>query len=716
MPEYTISRKDLTDAENFLVQFQTEMVPEANLEKGGAVRDILIKGFAYMYAFLRGEIDRVEARQSLLKMQEALTDADDIADAVDEILSNWFVSRKSGVNASMTATLHFTVKRAQVLPATAVFWRTNSTRYRIDTTDETYVISEAQMFPTFDSTGTLVDYIADVPLVAVSAGTGFNIDPGTFVRVDIAGGLPYFSYAENLEMSEGGTNTESTDAMISRSETAISVRNLINNRSCDVTLQEQFPAISETLTIGMGEPEQIRDRRTEIAKHIQLHVGGCYDTYVSLPLVTVEENHTVGGYFTRPDNMIVAFRDPELTYDIGGTFPLLGVQVGHVLYLRDGFAGLPQGFLITSVSDHELEISANTPFPVASDEQSTNEVLYSIGWLSPGYAEIELDTGVYYRTASPSVAVATETVPYGTSRRMQAAGTVILSGKPVQNILWVELTDPPASLSSLIDPSTETIIFYNRVNYEPGLTTARSALQYQFGVSNPEKAQSMAAINKIYLGRLTPALVSEFDTYNLRVSYSTLRGFKEIDTYSNDRNNRIAAANHLIRGRNPVLIEVNIPYRLKKTATGTLDHDAAAQELAKHINAFDPNDDLDVSDLSSFVRNTYDDVGAVYPVEVFYHLDAPDGQQIRFSTEDIISIFSTETNGVSILNADEITPPQDLLDRGIGPTLGAVLNTITGALLVQADTVLDWLTYTGVSDRTVHYRTTSGMITFELRS
>ena len=72
MTDYTISSKDLTDAESFLVQFQTEMVPEANLEKGGAVRDLLIKGFAGMYAYLRGEIDRVEARQSLLRMQVLL--------------------------------------------------------------------------------------------------------------------------------------------------------------------------------------------------------------------------------------------------------------------------------------------------------------------------------------------------------------------------------------------------------------------------------------------------------------------------------------------------------------------------------------------------------------------------------------------------------------------------------------------------------------------
>lgn len=716
MPEYTISSKDLSDAENFLVEFQTEMVPEANLERGGAVRDLLIKGFAYLYAYLRGEIDQVEARQSLLKIQDSLTDDNDISDAVDELLSNWFLTRKSGTSASVSARLHFTEKQAQVIPTSSIFWRTNSTRFVLDSTDSNYVISEQQMFPTFDTSGTLQDYIVEVPLVALGSGVGYNIDPGRFVQVDVPGGLPYFSYAENTEKSEGGTNVESTDEMIARSETAISVRNLINNRSCDVTLQEQFPAIRETLTIGMGEPEQIRDRRVEVAKHIQLNIGGCYDTYVSLPLTTVEENHTVGGYFVRPDNLAVVFRDPELTYDQGRTFLSLGVQTGHILYLRSGLAGLPRGFRILNVSDHELEVSPNTPFPSASDEETTNEVSYSIGWLSPGYSEIELTTGVYYRTAIPSVIAATASVPCGTSRRIQAPGTVVLSGKPVQNILWVELTDPPASLSGLIDPSTETIIFYLRKNTPPVATTSPTDLQYQLVVSNMEKAQSMKAINKIYLGQITTPPMSDFDGYNLRVVYRTLSGFSAIDTYATNRNSRIAAANHLIRARNPVLITINIPYRLKLTASGTLDHEEASSEVAKHINEFDPNDDLDVSDISSFVRSTYPDIGAIFPLTAYYHLDAPDGQQVEFSTDDIISIFSNSANGVVIENADEITPPQDLLDRGIGPSLASVVNTVTGATMTEENNVLDWLTYIGVSDRTVHYRTTEAMITFELRS
>jgi len=716
MTEYTISTADLRDAENFLVEFQSEMVPEANLEKGGAVRDILIQGFAYLYAFLRGEISRVEARQSLLLIQDGLTDNDDISQAVDELLSNWFLTRKSGTLATMTVRLHFTEKRAQSIPLASQFWRTNTTVFVPDSTSDPYLISEEQLFPIFDTSGELLDYVVDIPLVATRSGTGYNLDPGNFVRVTVPGGLPYFSYAENTEASDGGEGIESSAEMIDRADTAIAVRNLINNRSCDSTLQELFPTITETLTIGMGESEQVRDRRTEIAQHLSLNIGGHYDTYLTLPLTTVEENLTIGGYFVRPDNVVNVFRDPELTYDLGNTFTSLDVQPGHILFIRDGITGAPRGYHILSVTDHELEVSLNTPFAEASDEMDTNSVLYSIGWLSPGFAEIEFTTSVYIRTAGPSTLPAYEDVPYGTSRRVQAPGTVILSGKPVQDISWVEITDPPASLSPLIDPSSDTIIFYNRINTTPVVPLEPAYTQYQFTVPNWEMSQSMDATNKIYLGGITTPPASDFDGYNLRVVYRTLSAFSDMHTYVVNRNNRVAAANHLVRARHPIWIEVNIPYRLKVTTSDTLDTDDAAQQVAAHINAFDPNDDLDTSDLSSFVRNNFSMVGAVYPLEIYYHLDSPDGQQAFFSSTDIISIFLTTNNGVSIENGEEITPPQDLINRGIGPTLAATVNTLTGLEMEVSDNVADWLEYIGVSDRTVHYRTTEDMITFELRS
>lgn len=708
MAEINITQKDLSDAEQFLTEFLSEKVPEADFSKGGAVRDIAVKAFTYVYAYLRGEIDRVAARQSLLRIQQELTDADDISQAVDEILSNWFEVRRVGLSARMVARLHFSERRTASIPLASKFWRTNTLIFYVDDTVDPYVVSEDQLFPIYDSRGILVDYVAEIPLRAAQPGEAYVVDPGRFVRTQIPGGLQYLSYVEHLEKSSGGTNSESSDAMIKRAETAITVRNLINNRSCDAVLQETFPEIEDTLSIGMGEQEMIRDRRTELSPLIDLHVGGHYDTYVDLNLTQVEETLLVGGFFARPDKIANMFRDPFLTYDLGRTFKtVLGVQPGHVLYVRTGIIGTPRGYTVIRADDHELEVSPFSPFDEASDELDVNDVTYSIGWLSPGFEDIDLTGGsVFVRHAEPSLLVASENVPYGTSRYIQSPGRVTLSGRPVQDILSIEVTDPDSG-DVLIDPGTGTVIFHHRVNTDPDNAAAKAAAdptatQYQLIVTNPDVSQSMFAVNQINIHDLTDD--PKYDGKNLKVAYRTPAGFSNIHAYVADRNARVLAANHLLRSRHPIWINFQVEYRLRPTSDALFDTTLAAQQLSEYINMFDPNDDLDASDISAFLRNNFAMLGTVYPFTdanpIYYQLYSPDGQLVEFQTTDIISIY--EKHGVSLVNAAELIPPLALQKRGI--------------LTISTPSDLrDWFFYAGISDRTVKYRTKESLITFLLK-
>lgn len=701
MTEITISQSDLDDAENFLVQFMTERVPEASYEKGSATRDILIRGFTYLYAYIRGEIDRVTAKQSLERIQSELTDSSDVAQAVDEILSNFFVTRRGGQQARVTARFHFTARRAYTIPLASKFWRTNSLAFQIDSDVDPLVIPESSLFPVFDSRGILVDYIVEIGLKASSIGVGYNIEPGTFVKAQVAGGLPFLSYIENRERGSSGKDVESSEDLIARANTAISVRNLVNNRSCDVVLQEQFPEIKSTLTIGMGEPEMIRDLRTEIAPRLSIHTGGTYDTYVDLPLYQTEENGTIGGYFSRPDGIACVFRDPHLTQpvlggDLGQPFTsfIPAITPGDILYLWDGVIDTPRGFQITRVSDHELEVSEFTPFPEASDELATNAVIYSVGNLSPGF-----DNKIASRTATVSSDPAKSTIPFGTSRKIQSPGIIVLSGKPVQDIVRVELTDPDGTMSSFIDSGTGTVVFYGHTNDVPISPPSAQYTQYQVQVYNHKHAQSMRQVLVINVGWQTNA--SWADGKNLRVIYQTPTQFTAVHTFASSRDNRVLAADHLIRARHPVWIEMTVEYRGKLNSAVVLDETSASETLAAYINAFDPTDDLDTSDIATQLRVSYpDSIGAVYPLTVQYKLLAPDGQIVVFETTDIISISMDASHpGVTLINGSEIVPPPEFVARGISS-------------IDSAETLRDWFYYLGVSDRTVVYRTNKDAILF----
>ena len=700
MAEIKISQTDIRDAEAFLAAFMSESVPQASFAPGSAVRDFLVTGFAYLYSFLRGEISKVDARRSLKRIQAEFTDADDVSQFVDELLSNWFLTRKDGSLAHVVARFHFTQRKTAVIPKSARFWRTNNLAFAVDSETNPYLIPASSMLPTYDGRGNLLDYIVEVPLIALRTGAGYNVAPGTFARIEAGTVLPFLSYVENTEKGSSGSPVEPSADLMVRAQNAITVRNLINSRSCDAVLREEFPEIMGTFSVGFGDAEMVRDRVTAPWAHIEMHTGGHYDTYFETALVQVEELATVGGYFRRPDNLTLAFRDPELTVDGGATFTSLGVEVGNVIYIRDGISGSPRGYIITDVTDHALTVDARTPFAQASDELEVNEVTYSIGYLSPEFAEVDFGGGVRSRIAAPSSTY--PEIPYGTSRSASDPGKVILSRGPAQEILRVEIVDPSSSDSAITDPETGTILFHNRSNGEPVISSTPTETEYQVVVRNPGSAQSWEAVTEVIVGYGIGTLGlpdrEHFDGTTLRVVYKTPASMSSIHAYVRNPSYRVLTANHLVRARHPVWISLNIEYRLKDTATEVLDETAAAEFLETHINAFDPNDTLDVSDIMTALRAEFTMIGAVYPFTVSYTFHSPDGQLVEFETSDVISIFTDEGNGTEFLNSSDLLVPEAMQKKGI-------TEISTGELLRS------YFDFYGVTDKTVIYRTKAESIT-----
>lgn len=712
MAELTVKTDDIQAAVDFLTEYLTEQVPEASFAEGSAVRDLVIKAFAPIYAYLRAEADRIALLQSISRIQSELANGDtstlesgDISQAVDAVLSNWFISRNGGIRATGIAQLHFTRKTTVNIRRDAKLWRTTTLAFYPDTTSDAIIITDNQLRPTYDTRGRLVDYIATIPIIAAKVGDLYSFDPGRFIRVEVQGGLPFFAYAEHQQPTAGGDSVETTSDFLTRAETAIAVRNLVNNRSIDAVLPEIVPEVSKQLTVGMGEPEMVRDLRTEIYPAIELHIGGHHDTYVDLPETQVEENGIVGALYSRPDGLVTAFRDPGLTHDIAGAdFVSLGVQAGYILNIVSGIVGAPRGFPIVRVTADTLYVSENVPFDEASDELDTNSVLYSIGWLSPSFSEIDFDPGVftseYVRIAIPSVDPLWANMTQGTSRRVGEPGAIMLSGQPVQDVITVEITDPDPTWA-LVDPATGTYRFTTRVNGTPIFGSTLGTAQYQVECLNPSYGQSLQAVNILRVGPLTDP--DYFDGKNLRVSYRSLRSFSTLHDYVTNYNQRVLDSNHLIKARHPIWIEADIPYRMKPTSTVVLNTAEAQQVIANHINIFDTNDDLDMSDLATVLRDAYEEtVGTVFPFTIDYDLHAPDGQRLMFTTTDIVSIFPKSTNGVTLVNAADIIVPDVMAAKGI-----TAIVTDTDLLTLYA--------YYGISDRTITYKASASGITFTQR-
>jgi hypothetical protein len=269
----------------------------------------------------------------------------------------------------------------------------------------------------------------------------------------------------------------------------------------------------------------------------------------------------------------------------------------------------------------------------------------------------------------------------------------------VQDVISVEITDPAAG--ALVDPATGTLRFTNRVNKTPILGSVLGTSQYQVECINPSKGQSAEGVVFIRVGPLTAPTM--YDGKNLRVSYRTSRTFATIHALLRGYGERVVAANHLVKARNPIWVYANIPYRLKPTATDVLPVTSAQSVIAEHINIFDPNDDLDMSDLSTVLRDEYPDVvGTVFPFTIEYDLHTPDGQVLQFETTDIVSIYPKSTNGVTLMNGADLLVPAALVAQGI-------------TTIATTSDLNNLYAYYGISDRTVTYKSRSELITFALR-
>lgn len=658
-----ISQQDLTNADTFLTAYLKEKVTDADFSEGSVLRDFVVKAIAYIFAYLERERKITRDRQSLLSLS-SLPAGESVDDAVDALLSNWFLTRKDGTPSYVTAVLHFSQATDVELRPTTTFFRTATSKFFPSITSP-IVIPATDLRPNISVNGTVTDYSTTVTLVSATPGTTGNVTPGKFVSADPFN--PYFLYAENVTQGEGGKDIESTAELLARAPTAISVRNLINTRSIDTVLRETF-AIDAVRVIGFQDPEMIRDFSAESVSGLRMHVGGHYDVYVALPRISVVETLTVGAPYARPDGLSVLLRDASTPVK---DFVALGVQPGHVLRVNDGLPNSPREYVIVGVTPSAVEVQSRMAFPRATDEDTLESVTYTIGTLAPAYDNI-----------IPSV----PTFPIGeTSRTVASPGRVVLQGRPHYKITSVEAVDPLTSEAYILD----------RVNGAP------VGLQYQVLTQVPGAAQSAMAVTEVYVP-------TNFDGYSLRVSYETLAGYADIQAYVTDQFERVTNANPLVKGFHPVYVSMSLEFKLRSGATSTVDPSDVSQVVADYVNSFTPLEVIELSGILQTIRENFPDIGAILsPVNLTYELYAPDGQVFKYRTDDIVTIApkylsnsAQLTNGVSDDPAGNTGLRAPIPNAALDPTL----NNQNATLFREACLKLsDQLLALGISDRTVRY-------------
>ena len=284
MATFTVAQGDLTNAVTFLEQFLQSSMPKYDFSEGTANRDIAINAMAYIVAFFRSEIADIKNSQSLLKLA-SLDPSDSVDEVVDEILSDWFVSRKTGRFASGYATLRFSRNDIGILVLTKedIFTRLGLD-FVINTTADSYTIQSTDLVRNTDNLGVSY-YTVSIPLVAATAGSAYQITAGRFDSFPVIS--PFLTVVENLKDFFGGEDIETSVAMIARSPDAISTRTLNTEPAIKTVLTNTFAQVLDVAPVGMGDPEMLRDI-LEIPRgsgtSVKLHRGSLMDAYMKLPM------------------------------------------------------------------------------------------------------------------------------------------------------------------------------------------------------------------------------------------------------------------------------------------------------------------------------------------------------------------------------------------------------------------------------------------------
>jgi hypothetical protein len=563
---------------------------------------------SFIFAYLEAERAAAKAQSSLLLLAK-LPPSADVDAAVDAYLSSLFLTRKTGSPTHLPVLLHFSAATDVILSSSIRFFRTADLVFTPDTAGQTVLPASSLRLAT--TTDGSQDFTCAVNLVSAGKNPSYNVEPGRFVEVDRFN--PFFTYAENIESGVDGKGPETTAELLNRAPTALSTRNLVNERSIGEVLSENFPTLTQSLAVGMGEPEMLRDLVTERVTGISLHAGGHTDIYVGLPRASVTESGLLaGGTFPRADGRIAILRDPAL-----GETAFAGVAAGNVLVVVSGLGVPPRQSLIVRATPAELEVA--TPFRLATDELGTT-VSYTVGSLGPDFRNI--------------IGAAPPRTTGVTSRSEATKACVYLQGRPVYRVNQVSYLD-----------GSSPIVIPNRVNRSP-----QSIDEYTVEVLNPASGQSEDAVTRV---RLHESL----DGVKVSVTYDTLAGYDSIPALVTGPFDRIVNASHLVRGYNPAYVAAKIPYTRRYGAKTSYDRATLSKAVAGFVNAFDWRNVLDVSAISSYLPTAFPDIGIVYPFTLKYTLFAPDGQVLLYESHDTATLCPGRETTASLVNGLDLRTP-----------------------------------------------------------
>lgn len=272
-----LTQLDSTSVSQLLERLATqlqELNPSLDLKRG-VFKDTVAYYHAVLETAIRTNLEKYQSARSLKQIETDPALADD--DVVDEVLSNWGVSRKAGTQAAGSVTIELTSNTSVVIPAGFTF-EANGLSYEATST---FTSRTAQAQVTTAEDRLLValnngNYAFVVDVQAAATGAQYRLNAGDLVVPQRAVANYATSYATST--FSAGSNAETNAELISELQLGLAAKTLSNRTNMKAWIREYetYASITNHSIVGYGDAEMLRDRHTIFP----ISYGGRVDWYI----------------------------------------------------------------------------------------------------------------------------------------------------------------------------------------------------------------------------------------------------------------------------------------------------------------------------------------------------------------------------------------------------------------------------------------------------
>ena len=268
-----LTEEEVTRQADLITQVLQDTYGTADFSKGTALYDLVIRPAATYHALDIKNADRIRQSSSLLAISQDPTLADD--DTVDQVLSNYNVTRKAGNLSSGSVTIVTSDNSTTPVPENSLF-TVGTLSYRTTTSyigvSDVSLISRPTDRLMKDIGDGLFEFLIEVQ--AEEEGEAYQLAQSTTLAMQNP--PPNFVRSYSTADFAPGSQTETNEQLIERLKLGAAGKTISSRLNTESLIREEYPDVLNVSIIGYQEADMRRDRHNiENKSH-----GGKSDVYV----------------------------------------------------------------------------------------------------------------------------------------------------------------------------------------------------------------------------------------------------------------------------------------------------------------------------------------------------------------------------------------------------------------------------------------------------